>query len=51
MDNFEIQREIEKILDNNIEDIPFEGKEIDKPEIVNDLLILINKIKSENNEQ
>ena len=39
---YNLRRKIEEILDNNIEDIPYEGKEIDKEQIIDDFIELIN---------
>lgn len=41
--------DIEKILDKNIKEIPYEGKEIDKYSIIEELLDLINKLPETTN--
>lgn len=43
--NWKIRDQIEKILDSNIKEIPYEGKEVDKQEIVESICELIRNLK------
>jgi len=47
MEDYKIRQKIEKILNDNITHYEFEGTEIDKPEIINDVMLLIKSIYPE----
>ena len=46
MNNYELKTKIEKILNSNIEHIPYEGTEVDKEAIIDELFELIKFIKN-----
>ena len=45
MTNFELQLEIENILNKNIKHIPYEGNEVNKSQIIRDVMELVSKLK------
>ena len=44
MDEYELTQKIEKILTDNIETVPYEGKEINKENIIFELVKLIKQL-------
>jgi hypothetical protein len=44
LSNWEIEKKIDKILNDNIKEIPFEGTDVDKASIKEELLELIKSL-------
>jgi len=44
MNHWEIRDKIEKIVDENIKEIPYEGTSIEKADLIDDLIELIEEI-------
>lgn len=44
MYNNDLKREIEKILDENIKEVPYEGLVMDKSELIDDLMKFITNL-------
>jgi hypothetical protein len=47
MDRWKLEKRIEKIIDSNCKEIPWEGDEVDKTQLKYDLLNLIDEIQTD----